>query len=216
MRIWFQLAAGTFLSYAQNKFFYISTMPSPRISTSFPNDIYFLTCTVIEWIDIFTKPEYFRVLTDSLTFCQKQKGLIVYAYVFMTNHIHFIAQSNQSPLHAIIRDFKRHTTKEIKKLLLTDNRHYINTLLSHSYARKHGSDFQIWQRENFAEHIQSEAMMLSKVEYIHQNPVKKNYVIQPENWFYSSARFYTMNNEDLVKLHRLSGENIVVPGTTWN
>ena len=64
--------------------------PSPRIQKNDISNIYFLTITVIEWINIFTKPRYFEVLRDSLQYCIEHKGLMLYEYVFMTNHIHLI------------------------------------------------------------------------------------------------------------------------------
>lgn len=185
-------------------------MPSPRISKDNPNGMYFLTITVIEWIDIFTKFEHFQALANSLRFCNENKGLQLFSYVFMTNHIHLIANSPNRPLFETIKDFKRHTTKEIKRLLQHDNRKYIRTLLSNSYHFKKGSSFQIWQRENYAELIESEKFMCEKVNYIHQNPVKKGYVKEAKDWLYSSAAFYE-GDETLC-----NGTDILVPCTTWN
>ena len=186
-------------------------MPTPRINKVFPHNTYFLTLTVIEWIDIFTKPQYFHVLARSMQFCQKERGLQVFAYVFMTNHLHFIACSEEVSLSDVVRDFKRHTTKEIKELLREDeNRRYIKTLLANTYSLKKGSEFQIWQRENFAEMIQSEEMMKTKIDYIHHNPVRKEYVREPQDWKYSSARFYEIDG------YKSEEEDIVVPCTTWN
>lgn len=172
-------------------------MPSLRISKEFPNDTYFITPTVIEWIDIFTKPEYFQILSDSLIYCQEKRGLIIYAYVFMTNHIHLIVQSENEPLEDTIRDFKRHTTKEIKKELEKDNRKYIKTLLANSYGRKKGNEFQVWQRENYPK-IMDGDLIGQKIDYIHYNPVRKGYVDRSEDWFYSSAAFYNIENSEKV------------------
>ena len=52
---------------------------------------YFLTPTVIHWIDLFTRKEYRDVLVDSLKYCQATKGLEIYAWVIMSNHIHLVA-----------------------------------------------------------------------------------------------------------------------------
>lgn len=91
-------------------------------------------------------------------------------------------------LDGIIRDFKRHTTKEIKRLLRKDNRKYILRLIDNSFKLKKGSQFQIWQRENYPKIIVSNDFCDTKIQYIWDNPVKKQYVLNPEDWVYSSAR----------------------------
>ena len=71
--------------------------------------LYFLTFQVIDWVDIFTRQSYRDIIIDSLTYCRQQKGLKVYAYVIMSNHIHAIMSTERSNLSDVIRDFKRHT-----------------------------------------------------------------------------------------------------------
>ena len=81
-------------------------------------ELYFTTDTVIDWIDIFTRPCYKRIIIESLSYCQKEKGLIIYAWVLMSNHIHMIVgASGENPISSIIRDFKKFTSKAILKEL---------------------------------------------------------------------------------------------------
>jgi putative transposase len=42
---------------------------------------YFITCTVHQWIDVFTRELYKEILFDSIQHCQKHKGLQVYGWV---------------------------------------------------------------------------------------------------------------------------------------
>jgi len=75
--------------------------------------IYFLTLTVVDWVDIFTRPVYKHVIVDSLDYCIKNKGLKIYAWCLMTNHLHLIAGvENDENLSDILRDFKKFTSKE--------------------------------------------------------------------------------------------------------
>jgi putative transposase len=58
------------------------------------NDIpHFITMTVVEWIDLFNRQRYKDVLVDSANFCIKNKGLIVHAYVIISNHIHLVVRT---------------------------------------------------------------------------------------------------------------------------
>lgn len=73
--------------------------------------IHFITATVVDWIDVFTRKTYKDVVIESLAYCIKEKGMLLYGYVIMSNHIHFIAQSKDGKLSDLIRDFKKFTAK---------------------------------------------------------------------------------------------------------
>ena len=82
--------------------------------------LHFLTLTTVGWIDVFTRATYKDILIDSLKHCTAKKGLILYAYVIMSNHVHLVAQatSETQTLSDIIRDFKSFTAKQIKKKIM--------------------------------------------------------------------------------------------------
>ena len=84
----------------------------------FPGHLYFLTLTVVDWVDIFTRPVYKHIIVDALKYCQAQKGLVLYAWCLMTNHLHLIA-SHQEGFHLsdILRDFKKFTSKQMLKTI---------------------------------------------------------------------------------------------------
>src|SRR4030042_4555428 len=179
-------------------------MPVKRISNENENKAHFLTITTIEWIDIFTKPQYFHIIIESLKYCRKNKGLLLYEYVIMTNHIHLIACADEGyKLSQIISDFKKHTTQEIYKLLASDRRKYILTLLKNSFYKKEGYQNQIWQSTNYPEAIKTQPFFNQKIKYIHQNPVRKEYVDSAEKWFYSSARNRILGDNSVVELDDL-------------
>ena len=77
------------------------------------NGLYFITSTIVEWIPVFTKKEYFDIIVQSLSYCRKNKGLKLFAYVVMDNHVHFIASADN--LSQIVKDFKSYTAREIIK-----------------------------------------------------------------------------------------------------
>jgi len=74
---------------------------------------HFITATVVDWIDVFTRQTYRDIVIESLDFCIKNKGMILYGYVIMSNHIHLIIQSEEGKLSDLIRDFKKFTAKSI-------------------------------------------------------------------------------------------------------
>lgn len=176
-------------------------MPTVRIINEHENYPHFLTLTIIEWIDVLTSEDCFTIIINTLKYCQENLGLLLYDYVIMTNHLHLIAAANQNhKLSEIIASFKKFTTKEIYKLLAKDNRKYILWLLKHSYSKKKGGQNQLWQRENYPKLIKSDTFLAQKTDYIHWNPVKKGYVVKPEDWKYSSAKNRYLNDESVIAL----------------
>ena len=118
-----------------------------------PDGVYFVTLTINNWIDLFTKPCYSQILLDSLKYCQMNKGLIVYAWVIMTNHIHLIiSRRDASLLSDIIRDFKTYTSKSLIKEIKTGNDSRKQWMLKMFEKRanelKRVSYYKLWQDGN--------------------------------------------------------------------
>ena len=70
---------------------------SRRHKVHFPNDLYFVTLTIVGWIDIFTRRDYCDIIIENLKYCKEHKGLTIYAYVIMSNHMHMICLLYTSP-----------------------------------------------------------------------------------------------------------------------
>lgn len=70
-----------------------------------PEGIYFITLTVVEWADVFTRRDYCELFCDSLSYCQREKGLTVFAWCIMTNHVHLICSAPK--LSDVMRDLKK-------------------------------------------------------------------------------------------------------------
>jgi putative transposase len=150
---------------------------------------HFLTCTINNWIPIFTRPATVQVILDALAYRQEQRGLKIYAFVILENHLHLVARSPD--LAAEIASFKSWTAKRLLEVLKEQKAERIlKQLAFYKKAHKHDRDYQVWEEGSHPEQIQSHAMMLQKVEYIHQNPVKRGYVDNPVHWRNSSARIY--------------------------
>ena len=70
-----------------------------------PDGLYFVTYTVVYWIDLFIRPEYHEIMLDSWKYCMKHKNLRIHAWCIMTSHVHMII-SSENNLWAIMRDMK--------------------------------------------------------------------------------------------------------------
>ncbi|MBR3389730.1 MAG: transposase [Prevotella sp.] len=162
----------------------------------FTKELYFITSTVIDWMDIFTRPKYKHIIIDSLVYCKQEKGLEIYGWVLMTNHLHLIVATNgEYRVPDILRDFKKFTAKRILAELETDlmesRRDWLLRRFKYAAANdKKTKNGKIWQEGNHIEQIYTKDFFEQKLNYIHMNPVRAEFVSRPEDFLYSSAIDY--------------------------
>ena len=179
----------------ENRVAYIYTNMSRKYKFRDQQQLYFITYTVVNWIDLFTRNEYKDILLKSWAHCCGQKGLEVYAWVIMTNHVHMIIGSNKNPLEDIMRDMKRHTSMELKTAIQQhpgESRKEWMLWMMERAGKKNGNnaDFQLWLQHNQPIELTTIEMLQQKLEYIHNNPVTAGFVDKAEEYLYSSARDY--------------------------
>lgn len=160
--------------------------------------VYFITCTVHQWVDVFTRDEYKNILIDSLRYCQQEKGLKIYAWIIMTNHIHLIIGTEKDNLSDILRDFKKYTSKQIFNAINNNpgesRRRWMLWLL-----RKEGNII-FWQEGYHGEEIRTKDFYNVKERYIHLNPVRAGIVTKEEEYTYSSCAAHYGISKGILKL----------------
>ncbi len=154
------------------------------------NRPYFMTCTVVGWLPVFTRPESVKIILDSWRFLQENTRLRLFGYVILENHLHLIASS--SDISKEIGDFKSFTARRIIDLLKESKATtLLEQLRTQAIIRKKANqEFQLWQEGSHPQQIAGQEMMLQKLDYMHYNPVNRGYVDKPIDWRYSSARNY--------------------------
>ncbi|OOE89271.1 REP-associated tyrosine transposase [Salinivibrio sharmensis] len=163
-------------------------MGRSRYKITEPHLPHFVTLTVLHWIPVFTRPDTVNILLDALRFLNKD-GLKVYAWVVLENHCHLVLQGKALD-HDIAR-LKSWTARNLIQYLAERNvKQILDQLAFYKKAHKGDRAYQFWQEGVHPELIQSDAMMRQKIEYIHQNPVKRGYVDEADHWRYSNARDY--------------------------
>jgi REP element-mobilizing transposase RayT len=163
--------------------------------------LYYLTLQVVDWVDVFTRPAYRDIVIESLRYCQQHKGLQIFGYVIMPNHLHLIANSPDGHLSETLRDFKKFTAKTIINTIQDGNESRRDRMLNrfgfnaqqHNLSRSIGSrneNYHLWTHENHAVILYLNDFIQEKLEYLHNNPVRARIVEKPEDYLYSSARSY--------------------------
>ena len=168
--------------------------------------LYFVTFTVIQWLDVFIRKEYKDIFLDSIRYCQQNKGLEVYAYCIMSSHVHMIiGQSGSQKLEDIIRDIKKFTAVKIVEAIKSNSRESRRELFIWLFERagkqnSNNKNFQFWQQHNHSIELNTNEMIDQRLDYIHNNPVEAGIVMSPEEYLYSSAVNYAGLPEKLIEV----------------
>ena len=171
--------------------------------------LYFLTCATVEWMDVFTKRKYKEVFTESVNYCIENKGLVIRGWVLMTNHFHFIAHAEDGfELSGIIRDMKKHISKEVIKMLETEpdgrSKWLLEEMKKAGAANSKKQTYQLWRNDNHPIELYKAKTIIQKLNYIHFNPVEEGIVDYPEEYAYSSARDYK-GSRGLIQVESIYG-----------
>lgn len=185
-------------------------MPGDRYYITEQNARYFLTFTVVQWIDVFTRIEYKEIITESMNYCIAKKGWEINAWVLMTNHLHLICRTKEPfRISDIIRDFKKFTSKKLIQTIqdIPESRKewLLDKFNFEARRTRRAENFKLWKDDNHALNLDELGgdIVLQKINYIHNNPVRAGIVANPEDYIYSSAGDYINDIKGLVNIEIL-------------
>jgi putative transposase len=167
---------------------------------------YFVTCTIREWADVFTRNVYRDIIVSSLKHCIDKKQLQLHAWAIMSNHVHLIVSAaSEKALGGIMRDFKKYTSVEICKAI-EDNqqesrRKWLLNIFSFNakLSNKH-ENYTFWQEGYHPVELSTSEMVEQRLRYLHENPVRAGWVYKAEDYLYSSAAAYAGYPDDRLPL----------------
>ena len=164
-------------------------------SINFNHYTQFFTATILEWKHLLKRDEFKQIIVDSLLFLKREGSIVVNAFVIMPNHIHLIwqIQDNYKQDKVQMR-FLKYTAQQMKFRLIDTNNKLLNDFLVNAKDRQ----YQFWERKSLSIDLWTEEVFIQKLIYIHNNPIKDpwNLVVYPEEYKYSSARFYETGIDD--------------------
>jgi putative transposase len=169
---------------------------------------HFVTFAVVEWVDVFTRREYRDIVLDSLRFTQENKGLILYAWCMMSNHVHLVAKAREENLSDILRDFKKFTSKQLLAAIENNEKEsrqkwMMDIFRTAGESNSRNKTYQFWRQDNQPKELHSPQFTAQKIDYIHYNPVAAGWVRRPEHYLYSSAIDYVTEEDGLLKVEVL-------------
>lgn len=159
-----------------------------------PNQIYFITFTILGWNHIFVDDRYCNLIYKWFDYMRDKYDNKIYGYVIMPNHAHFlIGLSEKSPaVSRLIQNAKRFLAYQIISLLKEDNKIDLLNFFADNACTRTGAKHKIFEDRFDDLLIRSDNFFLQKLKYIHNNPCAKHWRLADtvENYKYSSAANY--------------------------
>lgn len=158
--------------------------------------LYFVSFATIYWIDVFVRDVYFNSVVESLHYCRKNKGMEIYAWCIMPNHVHLIFRAKENNPGELLKSLKTFTSKQLQ-LLIEENpqesrKEWLLWMMERAGSKNSNvKNRQFWQQNNKPLELWSSEVIDQKLEYINLNPVESGFVTEPHHWKYSSALDYS-------------------------
>ena len=163
------------------------------MNSSNTNQLYFITFTTVNWLDIFTRLEYKNIIVDTLNYYVDKNKIEIHSYVIMSNHIHMIARSSEdSTLSKFIREFKSYTSKKLYNSITSNPKESRKDIMIPIFTHNgneniKNSSIQVWQNGSYPVLLYSNKFIEQKTNYINENPVRAGWVDESWKYWFSSA-----------------------------
>lgn len=166
-------------------------------TSSSDQPVYFVTTTVVQFIQVFTKEKYCDILLSNIKHYQQRYEFKILGYVIMPSHFHWIVSVNhlQGTVSDVMRDIKKYSAWDVMEALENDNQNKLSRLFHFEALRFPRYNRKFWMKRFDDEVIRNDEMLRTKLNYIHLNPLKAGLVEKPEDYKYSSARNYILNDQ---------------------
>ena len=153
--------------------------------------LYFCTFSVVDWLPVFVSERSFRIVTDSLEFCHREKGLRVDSIVIMPTHLHLIVfdhRFDSKRLQDTLIEFRKFTGRKLVEFCAAT----MPACFTDTFHQSAGDDRfnRFWQPTWHPESINTEKFHNQKRDYLHDNPRRKGLVLRASDWRWSSVRWY--------------------------
>lgn len=174
-----------------------------RNRSSFKSEtLYFVTTTIVNFAPVFTENKYCDLLIHNIKHYQERYGFKILGYVIMPSHLHWVIeiQPKLGSISDIMRDIKKYSAWDLMEALERDNQTGLFSLFLANAKELQNQRRKFWMKRLDDQVIRTIKMLQTKLEYIHHNPVKAGLVDTQEDYKYSSARNYRLNDHSVIRV----------------
>jgi len=165
----------------------------------------FFTATILEWKALLRDDDFKDIIIKSLLYLKNEGSVKVYAFVIMPNHIHLIWQIQDGfKAENIKLRFLKFTAQQFNFRLLDT----LNPSLKLYKVNAKDRQYQFWERNSLSIDLWSPDVFMQKLDYIHDNPLQPKWRLcnYPEDYKYSSAKFYKTGIDDFGLITHYNGD----------
>jgi putative transposase len=169
----------------------------------YQGNAYYITTSVNKFVKIFKEKRYIDIILKNIKFYKRKYNFKLLAYVIMPDHLHlliFPKQDSVEEVSNLMGDFKRFTSRSLRKQMEEDEKTTWLKLFKLDVPKKKNWEYQIWQERFDDLAIYTPTIAKVKINYIHNNPVRKGLVERPEDYLYSSARNYVLDDHSIIEV----------------
>jgi len=165
---------------------------------------HFVTTTIAGYRQVFVGDAYCGIVVQNLDHYRTAKDVALLGYVLMPEHLHLILlPQGKETVSDFMRDFKKYVSKQVIQKLTEDSKSDLLESFVVPAEKSKKRSHQVWMDAFWDEDVYSEWYFRQKLEYTHNNPVKRGLVKSPDEYRYSSFRNYFLDDESVIRIDRV-------------
>ena len=176
------------------------------------DDLHFITFSCYQRRPLLGAPTQRDLFLNILEQVRQRYGFLVVGYVVMPEHIHLlISEPEASSPSVVVQVLKQEFAKNLMRSIRAQNDSLRSQLWADAHDAKH-----VWQTRFYDFNVWSDEKRVEKLRYMHRNPVQRGLVRQPEEWRWSSFRYYAFGecgpvvvNEQQQAVLKIKGKTVV-------
>ena len=170
----------------------------------------FLTVNTYRRLPIFKERQACQLFFKEIDFYRGKFGFELYGYVLMPDHFHLLLHfpPNQD-FAAFLRDFKSAVGRLVVDWVIDNGRRKLlgRLRLPQSPRRNRDPRYAVLQADSYVVPVTSNSMFKQKLDYIHANPVRENFVARAIDYPHSSLRNYELGEGSV----RIDWHGMILP-----
>ena len=176
-------------------------MPKNLHRTYGARDLHFLTFSCYRRQPFLNVPYRCDLLLQTLERVRRRYRLVVLGYVVMPEHVHLlVTEPQRATLSTTIQALKLGFVRSLRRDGLPGSHESSNTQGS-TVSGSTTQSRHFWQARFYDFNVWTDEKRIEKLRYIHRNPVKSGLVASPEQWPWTSFRWYLSGEKGPVEIN---------------
>jgi putative transposase len=172
-------------------------------------DLHFITCSCYKRLPVLATASRRDLFLTVLERVRRRYRLVVIGYVVMPEHFHLLITEPQvgNPsvvMQALKLGFARRVLAEMARAQVSKSARPgapVRTQVSKSVRPGAPSSSHVWAARFYDFNVYTERKRVEKLRYIHRNPVERGLVMEPDQWLWSSFRYYMYGEVGTVRVN---------------